>query len=121
MNFHICIKDCENDTIITQWRVLTLMQHDLKRTDDIASFWKHISLLKNELGEYMFKELTDFIFNVMCLPHSSAAAERKFFDLSLVKTKLRNKLEFKTVNSKAKEFTASINQHYVWTAKDLFN
>jgi len=45
----------------------------------------------------VFKELDSFIGNILSLPHSSAAAERKFFAISLIKTKLRNKLEFDSV------------------------
>lgn len=122
LNAFSYLNDYNNDTIITQWRHLTLLENDLNQADDILSFWQNISSIKNGLNEYSFKELTDFIFNLMCLPHSSAAAERKFFSLSLIKTKLRNRLEFNSLNNimLAKELTLGNDQHYVWSAKDYF-
>lgn len=122
LNAFSYLNDYNNDTIITQWRHLTLLENDLNQADDILSFWQNISSIKNGLNEYSFKELPDFIFNLMCRPHSSAAAERKFFSLSLIKTKLRNRLEFNSLNNimLAKELTLGNDQHYVWSAKDYF-
>uniref|UniRef100_A0A0K8U394 HAT C-terminal dimerisation domain-containing protein n=2 Tax=Bactrocera latifrons TaxID=174628 RepID=A0A0K8U394_BACLA len=54
------------------------------------------SVFKNGMEEACFQDLTNFLYNLMTLPHSSAAAERKFSDLSLIKSKTRNKLSYKT-------------------------
>lgn len=71
----------------------------------------------------MIKDLLNFVFNLLLLPHSSAGAERKFSSLSLIKTKLRNKLVTNTINSimLCKELVKNNNPHYVWSAKKDLN
>ncbi|XP_050298659.1 uncharacterized protein LOC126737704 [Anthonomus grandis grandis] len=81
-----------------EWRMLPDI--DLKKqTTDFDSFWSHVFDCKNELDIEMFPNLTKLIKTLMCLPHSSAAAERKFSKLSLIKNDLRNRLNITTCNS----------------------
>ncbi|XP_037932808.1 zinc finger MYM-type protein 6-like [Teleopsis dalmanni] len=73
--------------------------------------------------------LTHFSYLLECEPDeiisqwTSAVAERKFFELSLIKNKLRNKLEFKTLNNimLCKELFNNKDMHYVWSKKDSPN
>lgn len=113
--------DSDMESVVTEWKLLRLSKNDLKDELDIGAFWDQVSVLKNGLNENAFNNLSNFVFNLMCLPHSSAAAERNFFELSLVKTKLRNKLEFHTINNimGAKELCRNIEARYIWTPKDL--
>lgn len=115
------LTDCEPDVIVTQWTMLRLSNNQIKHVDDMCVFWEQVKRLLNGLNDPAFNELTSFIFNLLSLPHSSAAAERKFFEMSLIKTKLRNKLEFKTVNNVmlCKELCANQDGHYVWSPKDI--
>lgn len=115
--------DCDPDLIVAQWNLLRLSEINLSPDLNIDSFWEKVASIKNGLNENSFKDLVKFIFNLLSLPHSSAAAERKFSTLSLVKTKLRNKLEIKTINSimLCKELVKDNKPHYVWSAKKDFN
>lgn len=45
----------------------------------------------------MFPTVTNFVFKIMTLPHSSANVERIFSIVSLLKTKQRNRLNTKTI------------------------
>ena len=82
-----------------EWRMLAnlseLKKYDLK---DIESFWSKVVLLKNTLNEVMFPNLKILVQGLLSLPHSSAAAERKFSQVTLLKTKLRNRLEIETLD-----------------------
>ncbi|KAJ8949464.1 hypothetical protein NQ318_007565 [Aromia moschata] len=44
-----------------------------------------------------FPNLTKFVLQVPCLPHSSAAVGGLFSQLNLIKTQFRNKLKTKTM------------------------
>lgn len=132
-NFSYLVES-NKEEICTQWKLLRLQlqNYGFKGNIDINDFWEKVSCIKNGLDEYSFEDLSNFVFNLMTLPHSSAAAERKFSDLSLIKNKLRNKLEVKTINNLmlAKELLPKINKefnekersgkkiqaHYVWSA-----
>jgi len=55
--------------------------------------------VKNPDGTPKFLELSNFSLNLCTLPHSGAGAERQFSQPTNIKTKLRNRLEVKTVDS----------------------
>ena len=50
-------------------------------------------------GEYVFRELADFVLSVYSLPLSNAYTERMFSMISFVKNKWHNRLSNATVNS----------------------
>lgn len=116
--------DCDPDLITTQWSLLRLTETNLSVELDIDTFWKKVESIKNGLNENSFRELANFVFNLLSLPHSSAAAERSFSTLSYIKTKLRNKLEISTINNMmlCKALVKKADPHYVWsTKKDFIN
>jgi len=111
------------EIIATQWRALQYFDHQIRSDANINEFWEKVSSLKNGLGERCFKELGDFVLNLLSLPHSSVAAERFFSLLNLIKTKLRNKLELSTINNimlSRELLPREKDNHYVWSAKDFF-
>lgn len=67
--------------------------------NDFVHFWLSVNNLKNGLGKPMFSNVIKVATLIMSLPHSSAAAERAFSQMSLIKTKLRNRLLINTFNS----------------------
>lgn len=79
-----------------EWLLLNEMSNDFDGNLDITSFWKKVNCTKNELGEFMFLNLMKIVKVILALPHSSAAAERAFSNLTLVKSKLRNSLLIST-------------------------
>ncbi|XP_036320746.1 uncharacterized protein LOC118735203 [Rhagoletis pomonella] len=111
--------DCDPDKVITQWKLLRSSDNNFKKDMDITSFWSTVSNIKNGLNACCFIDLTNFVFNLMTLPYSSAGAERKFSEFALVKTKLRNKLNIRTIYSimHCKELVQKADAHYVWSAK----
>lgn len=65
--------------------------------DDI--FWVKVLSKQNAIGELMFPHLKSLICGIITLPHSSAAAERIFSQLSLIKTNTRNRLYIRTCDA----------------------
>lgn len=53
----------------------------------------------NGLDEFMLPNLSQVIKAIMTIPHSSAAAERIFSQLTLIKSKQRNRLEVDTCDA----------------------
>lgn len=81
-----------------EWR--SVIQQEFVSPDiDVEQFWAEIFELKNALGEFVYPSLESFVGAILSLPHSSACAERIFSRVSLIKNKLRNRLEVPTVNS----------------------
>lgn len=83
-----------------EWRMLCEID-ELKKIDKISfdDFWLKVMNMTNEIDEEMFPNLNKLIRVIICLPHSSATAERVFSKLNLIKTDLRNRLDVKTCNS----------------------
>lgn len=82
------------ESLNTEWRHLQDVQY-LKNFENASfdQFWLEVFQMKNELNEEMFPNLNKLIKGLMCLPHSSAAVERIFSQLNLIKSKSRNRLE----------------------------
>lgn len=114
--------DCDTDKIVSQWNLLRVSDHNLNDEMEINVFWEKVGKIKNGLNENMFSDLVNFVFNLLSLPHSSAAAERKFSTLALVKTKLRNRLELCSLNNimMCKEMINKTDSRYIWSAKRDF-
>lgn len=66
---------------------------------DLEDFVPELGVLKNALGELMFLNIYTFFKNIICLPHGSAAAERIFSALNLIKRKNRANLEVDTCHN----------------------
>lgn len=84
----------------TEWRLLQNTDlRDFNFTDetDVVDFWSTISKIKSATGENEFGKLSTFVFNLLCLPHSTANVERIFSAINLNRTKLRNRLKTETL------------------------
>lgn len=75
--------------------------------------------MNNAVNEMMFPTLSKFVMSILALPHSSAAAERVFSQLNLIKTKTRNRLEVQTCDAilHAKEICQS-TECFKWKPSD---
>lgn len=80
----------------TEWRFLRNTEIRANRNESAENFWKIVSNMENGDGK-MFPNLSEFVLNLMCLPHSSATVERLFSQINITKTKLRNKLSTKVI------------------------
>lgn len=67
-----------------------------KKELPICEFWAEVASFKNELGEYMFGNISRIVQRILSIPHSSANVERIFSIQNLIKTKCRNRLHVKT-------------------------
>ena len=94
------------DTLENQWLSLPDSKEEIilkSGGEELVSspsyFWKLLLDVKNPDGTPKFFELSNFMLNLCALPHSRGSAERQFSQLTNIKTKLRNRLEVKTVVS----------------------
>lgn len=85
--------------IDTEWRILRNCEQIKTFPDDVELFWNEVSLLKRGDETQMFPLLSNFIFNILSLPHSSANVERIFSHINLLKTKQRNRLSTESITS----------------------
>jgi hypothetical protein len=67
-------------------------------TENVSEFWIKVSQIKCADESAMFPTLSNFILDIMCLPHSIATVERIFSVIHLNKTKIRNKLSTETLS-----------------------
>lgn len=100
----------------SEWRILPDTPHLKNYIDlDFEKFWSIIFNLKDEMDEAMFPHLSHLVKAIICLPHSSAAAERIFSQLFLLKSKVRNRLTIETCSNilHTKEMISN-NTCYSW-------
>lgn len=80
-----------------EWRLLrntdTMRDYITSHSDlNIQEFWGKVSKIRRGDDSVMFPTLSNFVFNILCLPHSSANVERIFSQVNLMKTDHRNRL-----------------------------
>lgn len=100
-HFSPTINNSELELINNEWRKLIGENQLLQifKTDDIVSQWLLIKNLKDGMDNLIFENISSYMLELCCLPHSSAAAERKFSDLKNIKNEKRNKLKTTTVHN----------------------
>lgn len=76
-----------------------LARKEWKSTDDPVSFWAEVSIDTDSGGNKRFKNISSLALAMFSLPFSNAAIERVFSMMSIVKCKLRNRLQCEMVNS----------------------
>ncbi|XP_072391432.1 zinc finger protein 862-like [Diabrotica undecimpunctata] len=80
-----------------EWRLLSeLPENKFNNQMDLEELILELDSSKNPLGVPLFPTLCKFLKNISCLPHGSAAAERVFSSLNLIKRKNRNCLSTST-------------------------
>ena len=92
------------DAIEREWKKLrTLTLKDLFPNEDrfpeFIQFWTKISKIKTATGELAFENVAQFAIRAYSLPISNAMVERVFSVMGAVKTKPRNRLLLKMLNS----------------------
>lgn len=92
----------DTEQISSEYREICNLDHRIKeklKPLSMEEFWFELYNLKNADGDRCYSKLCLFVFNIMSLPHSSAAAERVFSNLTNIKTKNRNRLLPDTCNN----------------------
>ncbi|KAL0195174.1 hypothetical protein M9458_008746, partial [Cirrhinus mrigala] len=85
------------DKIVQQWRAIHLSKWN--ETKNTMSFWSEIMKFRDAADINPFQELAMAAVSVLSLPHSNAEVERVFSQMSVVKSKLRNRMSLQTLNS----------------------
>lgn len=82
-----------------EWRVLVFckLPDEILKQKEADIFWGSLLKYKNENDEMPFYNLSRFILNILCLPHTNADCERIFSHVGLIK--LRNSLNNQSVTN----------------------
>ncbi|KAL6484562.1 hypothetical protein MHYP_G00066070 [Metynnis hypsauchen] len=85
------------DKIVQQCRAIHLSKWN--ETKNTVGFWSEIWKFRDAADNNPFQELAMAAVSVLSLPQSKAEVERLFSQMSVVKTKLRNRMSLETLNS----------------------
>lgn len=91
-------EDNKLQALDTEWRLLRNTEEIQAFPDELLPFWQNVRNIRSGDGTPLFNILIDFVFTILCLPHSSANVERIFSDITLTKTKQRNRLGTDTIS-----------------------
>lgn len=83
--------------INVQWNNITNIKW-LEKTDT-HSFWYEVSMYRDSSDTNPFFELSEFALKLLVLPWSNAEVERLFSQMNIIKTKARNKMGTKLLDS----------------------
>lgn len=67
--------------------------------EDSLKFWTEVYNYSNSIGQNPFHDLAKFVFRFYVLPFSNAEVERAFSQMNICKSKLRNRMGSKLLNS----------------------
>lgn len=101
-HFPNLVLETDIQQVDNEWRQLqnlNFTDFNLSENDEVVSFWNTISKIKLGNTEFQFPKLIELVFNLLCLPHSSANVERSFSQINLNKTQARNRLKSNTLES----------------------
>lgn len=76
-----------------------LGKNDWKHVQTSQTFWAEVAQYRDSCGLNPYAELVNLAVFLLSLPYSNAEVERMFSQMNIVKSKLRNKLKLRTVNS----------------------
>ena len=96
------------DTLDDQWGRLPLHKNSLKiamhpvpiTECPPGQFWKTVKNINDSGGDAMFPDVDQLMCDVLVLPHSSAAVERVFSQVNLIKTTITNKFHAATLENR---------------------
>ncbi|KAK3918984.1 Zinc finger protein 862 [Frankliniella fusca] len=82
-----------------QWRNLPLddIPRDIIEEKEVDVFWARIGKITDGEGNSKYAVLSEFVLSVLSIPHANADVERIFSKITLIRTRLRNRLITPTV------------------------
>ena len=84
----------------TEWRRLTINPLPFDHEDmEPEEFWGRVSNITVGSGTLQFAVLSEFLQNLLCLPHTNVDVERVFSSVAAIKKKGRNRLHTKSVHA----------------------
>lgn len=81
------------------WKSMAVFSPHNKEDSHAEAFWVEVLNYKDSRGDSAFKELALFCLSLLEMPLSNADVERVFSQMSLVKSKLRNKMGQETLSN----------------------
>ncbi|KAK3873245.1 hypothetical protein Pcinc_021731 [Petrolisthes cinctipes] len=82
-----------------QWQLLGTVSWPMDVLDNEEQFWMTVHDHHDASGEQDFKEVGQFALSMLALPFSNASVERVFSQMNLVKNKLRNRMQNKSLEN----------------------
>ena len=95
VHFPNLVPDKNLQKLDNEWRRLK-NSNNFNYDEKVIAFWLKVQKEKYADETEVYPLLPTFVFSLLSLPHSSADAERKFFQVNLLKTKQRNSLSTAT-------------------------
>lgn len=83
--------DNEICKIESQWSSIHLLKWN--ELNDTIKFWTEAHNYRDACRSNPFEELSNFVLQILMIPHSNADVERVFSNMNIVKSKLRNKMQ----------------------------
>lgn len=83
----------------TQYQAVAYLPWTNKEDSQAEAFWVEVLNYKDSSGDHTFKTLALFSLSLLAMPLSNADVERVFSQMSLVKSKLRNRMGQETLSS----------------------
>ncbi|XP_018406164.1 PREDICTED: uncharacterized protein LOC108771317 [Cyphomyrmex costatus] len=84
------------DTTLNEWSLIHRAEINADTSDE---FWRAIDLIVDSAGQKRFSNISKLALALLTVPFSNASVERAFSIVNIVKDKLRNKLEVKTIDA----------------------
>lgn len=82
-----------------EWHALCLEQWPQECLNDVISFWAEVNEQRNSMNQKRFSNIASLALALLSLPFSSASVERIFSQMNVVHSKLRNRLNVRSVEA----------------------
>ncbi|XP_071578842.1 general transcription factor II-I repeat domain-containing protein 2B-like [Temnothorax nylanderi] len=95
--------DCDVSLYKSQWEKLSFVDWNAHYKGDVPTnilvFWPDVYKYTDACGRFIFRELAEVVLKMLTIPTSNAVVERAFSALTLIKTRIRNKLSTSMLQS----------------------
>lgn len=82
-----------------QWQRIEIIAWPKEVIPDVEKFWMTVCEHQDASGERDFREVGQFEWSLLSLPISNASVERVFSQMNLIKSKIRNRMQQKSLES----------------------
>ncbi|KAK3863208.1 hypothetical protein Pcinc_030998 [Petrolisthes cinctipes] len=82
-----------------QWQRIETIAWPKEVIPDVEKFCRKVYEHQDASGERDFREVAQFVLSLLSLPISNASVERVFSQMNLIKSKIRNRMQQKSLES----------------------
>lgn len=94
---------CDVSVYKSQWEKLCFFDWNAYYKGDVPTnilvFWPDVYKYTDACGRFIFRELAEVVLKILTIPTSNAVVERTFSALTLIKSRIRNKLKTSMLQS----------------------